>query len=286
MRKFYFFLLLISSLTQPLHANIIDPFEDSLPFWLNGETEDSPHFDILQNASYHRPAHIDLAIWNSLSPYFLPENHPIKMKLDLIFSASRVSHSSKTLKKAGFKTPEPRNHSHTIVTKHPKLKGYLLKLFADNQTDRNDGKLLLKRLNGAKYTRESIESHGYQSYFKVPRKWIYILPKDPAPVITENRKNFILVVEDMGILVKKQNRNQWLNAMSPSRLNALYVVLQEAGLDDSIHTFNVPFCKDGLQAFIDTERYQRWPVAFDRLTMYLPKKLRPHWEGLIRDGGP
>lgn len=224
-------------------------------------------------------------VWKQLSPYFLPDDHPVKAKLDKIFSASRVITSSDTVGRAGFLKPHPRPCSQTIVTKHPKLKGYFLKFFTDDQTQKSDWKEYLKRLSGADSIRKAIEKHNYQSYFVVPQKWIYPLPTKWAPKKHGGEvKSFILVVEDMNILDKKDNYRRWSSAaMTPARVKALYTIIQELGLNDSVRAFNLPFTKtDNVQAFIDTERHHHWPIHFSVMATYLSKPMARYLQSVVR----
>lgn len=231
---------------------------------------------------YNRPAHVDPLVWNNMAPYFLPEDHPIKPKLDKMFSKSRLISSSKKLKKAGFTSPDPRPHSHTIVSKHPKLKGYWVKLYTDDQTNISDWVELRRRILGAQYTRESIERHHFQRILKVPDKWIYPLPNSPAPPTGSNEKNFILIAKDMHCLKKKENYRRWL-LVSPELLKSVHIVLQEAGLSDSCFAFNMPFSKDGRIAFIDTQHYHEWPVPFTKLCRYLSPITRERWREYVQN---
>src|SRR5687767_6232302 len=75
--------------------------------------------------------HVPIEICNDLTPYFLPEEHPIKSKLDPLFAKHRITHSAATLKKAGFKIVSRGYRNHAIVAKHPKMKGYLIKVYTD-----------------------------------------------------------------------------------------------------------------------------------------------------------
>ncbi|MBA3957699.1 MAG: hypothetical protein H0X51_04795 [Parachlamydiaceae bacterium] len=282
-RSLLAYLFLTSSLT--LCAEQLDTFQ--LPWMWETEEEAQDLFhECIVSTSYTKPSQVEHSVWDTLAPYLLPENHPIKEKLDKLFS-SRITESVETITAAGFLRPNPGRFSHTIVSKHPQLKGYYLKFFVDTQTDIVDWVALHKRLVGAQLTRESIERHGYQIYFKVPQKWIYPLPENPAPAPSNNPKRFILIAEDMNILTRSQNHKQWASAaiLSPKRLKAYYTIMQEVGLNDSNHVFNVPFCRDGKQTFLDTERYHRWPINFSNLNRYIAKSLRPYWQELISSDG-
>src|ERR1700733_1887911 len=107
---------------------------------------------------YTRPDHVEQVIWDVVAPHFLPSNHPVKPKLDKIFSSSRVTANEKSVGAAGFTKPKARRYSDTTVTGHPKLKGYLIKLVRDDQ-DLNDWEMLLERIKGARLVEECIKKH-------------------------------------------------------------------------------------------------------------------------------
>jgi len=234
-----------------------------------------------------RPAHIDPAVWAQVEPYVMPNDHPIKAKLDKLFSKTRVLLNAHTLAKAGFKKTKPGQFSKAIVSTNSHFKNYLFKMYSDEQRGLSDWQQWVDRASGAISAQESINRHGYQSYFVVPKKWIYVLPENPAPPVYLERKNFILVVEDMHILKKSDNYGLWKSAsITPALLDALYILTQEQGLADSTLPFNIPFTKRGKIALIDLEINHKWTVPFERLTRYLSPAMRQYWEGLIVAGGP
>jgi len=240
------------------------------------------------SANYTRNPYINKEIWDNLSEYFLPITHPMKLRLDQIFqSKNRISANQDSLKQAGFRNTAPTKWRHTIVASHPSLKGYLVKLYTDDQKEMIGWVNWKERIIGAKSIHEAINRHGYEHIMKVPRKWIYPLPNHFPYRASKQEKNFILLVEDMNILPKQRNILQWRSLELPkSTLNALYTILQEVGLYDSVYIFNIPFCRDGKIAFIDTEFHHMWPVPFQMLRQYLCQKNRTYWKALIDYGGP
>ena len=223
----------------------------------------------LTNRAYNQNPYVSPDKWEIMRPHFLPENHPIKDRLDRLFSASRVTLNEKTLRKAKFKNTEPGKFSHTIVSKNSKIKNYFFKLFSDQQNI-DEARQLMRRINGANAIRESIKAHQYHTLLKVPNKWIYPLPPEPSPPPEAFRKNFILIAEDMHIYSKESNYKRWRGKnMTPERLEAIFTVLLEAGLSDSVFAFNLPFSKDRRNAFIDTEHFHNWPVRFQKMLRYL-----------------
>jgi hypothetical protein len=226
---------------------------------------------------YSKSPHISDKVWETVKPYFLPSNHPIKKRLDQIFS-TRPSASEKRLKNAGFNKPRHRPQSKMVVSHHPDLPGYLFKLYTDDQK-LVDYTLIIHRIKGAESIKRSIKRHGYDKFFKVPKKWIYPLPVETS---RSRGQNFVLVVEDAKILSHKQNYSKWRGEeMTQERAKAIFTLLKENGLRDTIHPFNLPFCKDGKMAFIDTEYHHSGPVHFTRMTRHMPKALRPFWQRLI-----
>lgn len=225
------------------------------------------------------------ALWNEVEPYLLPSNHPIKPSLDKIFHRSRATGSLRAMRRADFTLDPPRTADRLIAAKHPKLKGYLIKTFTDAQTMVTDeGYLWIQRIKGARLIQESLDRHGFNSLMKVPKKWIYPLPQDPAPEGETYRRNFVLVVEDMKILHSSKNERAYLHDISKDKLKALYAVLTENVLIDSIYIDNIPFCRDGRIAFIDTEHYLTSikPLRLHRLASRLSPAMQSYWLSLIQ----
>lgn len=234
-------------------------------------------------ADFVKPHHIPESVWETVSPYFIPEDHPMKPKLDEVFSSQRrVISTTETLKKAGFKNAKPGRWKGTIVAYHPSLEGYLVKMYSDDQTEKIDWAKFIDRVKGSLALREAIDRYQWHDLFKVPNKWIYPLPENPAPTPGKPRKNFILLVEDMNLLSKKANLKKWERSSLPKKyLNCLFVLISEVGLRDSVYAFNIPFSTDGKIAFIDTEHYHKWPVHYRALLQYLSPCNREYWKQLI-----
>lgn len=221
--------------------------------------------------------------WKAMVPHFLPENHPIKATLDRIFS-ERITLTTSTLSKAGFPTPYPRRASKTIVSTHAKLPGYFVKCFTDDQKSVDDWRKLKRRIDGAERIKKAIVRNHYEEIFKVPKKWIYPLPNDPSPPKGSSRKNFILIAEDVNILAKEANYAAWKGKpMTKQKAEAVFTILNEEGLCDSIFAFNIPFTKDdGKMAFIDTEQWHCWPVNFKRVREYFSPTMQKYWDNLVK----
>lgn len=260
----------------------------SLILFLPADGDCAPKKHRLLSTKYIKPPHLDQEIWDSVSPYLLPEDHPMKGRLDAIFNnGTRVALSSKTLKAAGFEDPKPGKYSGTIVTTHKKLKGHIVKLYTDDQADKIDWAYLKDRVTGAQSVQRSITTHQYEKLIKTPKKWLYPLPPTPAPPAGMVQKNFILIEEDMVLVGKKHSLAIWrTNQVSGALLNAIYVILKENGLADCTYAFNMPFAEDSRIAFIDTELHHQTSVHYSRLLPYLSPANQVYWRRLMEKGGP
>lgn len=227
--------------------------------------------------------------WEATKPYFLPENHPVKPKLDRMFSTKRVMLNSESFRAAGFSRYKPGRVSHIMASGHPSLQGYFIKGFPDDDTMiKYDWRKLVHRIVGAQAVRQCIKKHHLEKKFAVPHKWIYPLPENPPTPKNSKflRKNFILVAEDMRIYEHEVNNKRYKKHMTKQLLDNIYTILDEVGLYDSVYAFNVPFCKDGRLAFIDTEWHHRWPVPYQKFTKYFSSDMKKYWEKLIKNKGP
>lgn len=239
--------------------------------------------------AYVKSPFVDEGRWNMLAPFFLPEEHPIKPKLDKIFSdKTRVCLNLSTLDYAGFDIVALTKNNRLVVAKHKKLKGYLVKLHTDDQLNIDEGMEWFWRIEGAQIIDKAISRLGYQALFKVPKKWIYPLPSQDTVPEGFRRNHFILIVEDMKILSYHDNFALWKNpnVLTQDKLNALFTLIKEEGLYDSIYPDNVPFCKDGKLAFIDTQHYGKWPIRYHVPLKYMSPASQSYWNQLIQNNGP
>lgn len=233
-------------------------------------------------------SHVSNQIWEKVSPHLLPDQHPVRIQLDQIFSVSRGILNSKSLQKAGFRKSKPRKFTHLIVTTHPTLPGYIFKLYLDSQKYYKklpEYENWLMRIQGASFIQSEINKLDLQSFFKVPKKWIYDLPEEPSPPFEYLRKNFLLVEEDMALYSEEENNILWQSDfISHAILDGLFKILKNIGLRDCVKIDNIPISKDGKIAFVDTQTYHAWPVHYKELSQKLSKENRAYWKSLINSG--
>lgn len=238
-------------------------------------------------ASYEYPD-VTEEIWEEVRPYLLPANHPAWPMLHRVFCKSRATQNPDMFKKAGFKRWRPGRWSRVSASSHPEFNAYFIKAYCDCELGiLYDWKKWIHRIEGAKFIRECIKNNQLQQDFKVPKKWIYPLPKNPAPPKNSHhiRKNFILVCENMRIQEHDQNEKMYKKKMTRKILDGVYIILQSCGLCDSVYCFNIPFCKDGRIAVIDTEYHHKWPVPFPKLSKCFSKDMRAYWDKITYKGG-
>lgn len=240
------------------------------------------HAFAIYTKDYPINPYVPAEVWAAVSPLFLPENHPIKPKLDRMFSSTRVTLTPDTFRRAGFKRFKPGRFSRIMASSHPNMPGYFIKAFSDLEAKVVDWQKLMRRIAGSFAIRECIKRNGLEAHIKVPQKWIYPLPVEPSPPNTDRyfRKNFILVAEDVQAYSHSENEKKY-KRISKERLKAFYIVANQEGLWDSCYAFNAPFCKDGKIAFIDTEYFHKWPVPFHKLNRYLSTEMQGYLKHLI-----
>lgn len=240
------------------------------------------NYKVLETKPYVRGKSVPVQVWQEVSPYFLPENHPLRSKLDQLFK-TRITLNHHTLKEAGFLTPRPRQFSHSIVSKNKKIKGFVFKFFSDDQPKIDDAKQLLKRILGAKAINQSLKRLGWDKHFIVPKKWIYPLPENPAPPEGSFRKNFILIAEEINVYHNEANRVQWRTKITPLLLRGVYSIVTDVGLYDSLIPSNIPFAKPqrGKMVFLDTEHFGSSPIPYKRITPYLSPEMEQVWNALV-----
>jgi hypothetical protein len=223
-------------------------------------------------------------VWEQVSPYLIPDDHPAKEILDSIFSKSRIIKNIESMEKAGFKNVFPQKYTRIIVTTHPDLPGYIIKVYLDDQEyylKRPEHYHYIKRAKGVRMIQNIIDEKGWNDQFKAPKKWIYPLP--PAPPSPDNplQKYFLLIEDDMDIYSKSVNEKMWKSdKVTYELLDHLYFITESKGFHDCAKPANIPFSKDGRVAFVDTQTHNRWPVKYYKLGPCLSKKNRIYWEML------
>lgn len=224
----------------------------------------------------------------AISPYLIPDTHPMKASLDNLFHSTRVTLDQKSFERAGFISLSVRPRTHIIVATHPLLPNHLVKLTLDSELREKQNKpsweWLVKRCQGAEKIRHIIRSKKIK-HFTVASKWIYPLPDKPAPPKSSkyNRHLAILLVTDMKLVPQKENLLAWRYKITKEHLDELYTVISYAK-GSSYRADNISYTMQGKFAFIDTEYPSRGP-DYESIRPYLHPSMRNYWDKLVKEGG-
>jgi hypothetical protein len=217
-----------------------------------------------------------------IRPYLLPLNHPMKSVLDSIFSKTRATQDLAALKKAGFQPLFFQHKSFIIVARHPKVPGYLFKLYLDSETRLNADipgwRWFVYRCSVAEKIKDIIRKNGIRS-FVVADKWIYPLPIKPLSSFAKKQPT-VLLVRDMNLVSHNKTKVAWKTVVTKRVLDELYTVFGR-GYGSLYLIGNLPYTRSGKFAFIDTE-YPKRELRLDAVLKYLSPEMKAYWSGLIR----
>ncbi|CRX38358.1 hypothetical protein [Estrella lausannensis] len=234
--------------------------------------------------AYEKPSNVSERIWKETSPYFLPEDNPASSILLKIFQKKRATLNSEALKKAGFTSIKTQPYTKVTTATHPTMPTLFFKLYFDSQKQikkREDHVHWLARIRGAELIGAVIHEMKWDDSFKVPRKWIFPLPKEPAPPSIFGAVRFILVEENMKILSEDENLAAWKGPLVTEKLlDRLYFLVSKLGLSDCLVPHNIPFSYDNKVAFIDTEIYMSFHILYKSFARYLSPEMAAYWESL------
>lgn len=213
--------------------------------------------------------------------YLLPLDHPLKPQIDHIFSQSRVTESKQAILDAGFSIIVEMPRSLAFVVRHPQVPGYVFKMHLDSEVAGRNGipswRWLTQRCEGARKIRKIIRKHGIR-HFIVPDKWLYVLPHN-ADVNIKTSQPVVLIASDIEVQSRKASAVAWRKEITRRHLDELYLILKP-GLG-SIHLdSNVLYTKDGVFAFVDTEKPKE-SYRLKKAAKYFSKKMQKYWLDII-----
>jgi hypothetical protein len=223
-----------------------------------------------------------------IRPHLLPLNHPLQSLLDQIFQGSRVIQNEASFANAGFITLYHQPFSGIRVARHASLPGYLVKLYLDSDPYEIKGKAcwkrLLQRCIGAENIRKLIKRKNL-IYFSVPDKWLYPPPISslPFPARKGSMQPVILIVTDMDIVSTHESVQAWLYQITPRHLDELYCILSH-GFASEFLCINIPYCKNGKFACIDTEE-PKGDIDLEKVKNFLSPEMQAYWDELVKKGG-
>lgn len=228
-----------------------------------------PHFD--------GNGYLTNAMKQQAREFLMPLDHPLKVKLDEIFSRGRVIENESTLHEAGFTILFMQPMSFITIVRHPELPGVLLKLYQDRErrTLKNlpGWTWLVMRAEGAKNIRKLIKKRKLK-YFTAPEKWIYPLPPHPH----SEHNPVVLVVTDMQLASQSKSIDKWKTLSNPKILDELHIILSK-GLASTCLPWNIPYTLDRKFACIDTEHPKRTHKMSSCLKYFSPE-MQEYWKSI------
>lgn len=257
--------------------------------WLSILPSSSPAY--LQETVQENKSFAELTpakIKRKLTPYAIPDSHPMKKVLDSIFKKSRATQDPQTFAAAGFVTIRIQPGSFIRVAKHPLLPGYLVKVYLDTEQRQKENipgwMWFIYRCQGARQISDLIQEKSFR-YITVPKKYIYILPKNPSPPRTGGytKHPAILLVERMNIGSEIRTANAWKHKITHRHLDELYCIFSR-GYSSTYITNNVAYCGKGIFSCIDTEKPPR-KHDLPKMGRYFNEDMRAYWNLLISTGG-
>lgn len=223
-----------------------------------------------------------------MRPYLLPLNHPARGVLNAIFNRSRAIESPEAFAAAGFFTLFAQQKSFIRVASHPKLKGYLLKVYLDSELrqhlDIPGWQWLARRCKSVEKIRRLIKRKKLR-YFTVPDKALYPLPVDPAPLLPDGqaRQTVVLLVTDMHLVSHEESLRAWKEKATTRHLDELFCIMSH-GLTSTYLAANIPYTKEGKFSCIDTENIGK-EFKYEKCRDYFSEEMKLYWDQLIQTNG-
>ncbi|MBS0648633.1 MAG: hypothetical protein JSS10_05350 [Verrucomicrobia bacterium] len=240
----------------------------------------STHSTLIAYPNFYENPLLDETMRRKMAPYLLPLDHPIKEKLDILFSSSRVTQSRQTLAAAGFVKVGPVAFGDIMVVRHPEMPGYIFKFYLDAEPLIKEGVAnwawLVRRCKAARAIKKVIKKKKLK-YFTVPDKWLYILPSDPR---SEEPNSEPIILVETYFELHPNSAKIWKTEVKEKHLDELYTIYQSGY--GSIHVpKNVPYTSKRKFAFIDTENPKR-KVDVKYIKRYLSKEMGEYWQQKIQ----
>lgn len=273
-------------------GDILDAVWQELnPYWIH----ENSLIDLVTR-SHHHPypnfdnnPYITHKMRSKMRPYLLSTRSKLKPALDAIFNSARVIQNENSFAEAGFAIVAHQYKKSLIwVARHATVPGYLFKVYLDSDPliieDISSWERLTRRCMGAANIRRLIK-HKKLIHFTVPDKWLY----PPSISHLSSKKHhqtiqpILLLVTDMNIVSTKESAQVWKNDITHEHLDELYCILSH-GFSSTVLPLNVPYCKNGKFACIDTEHPKR-KIKYSDVKEFLSPKMQIYWDKLVQNGG-
>lgn len=193
---------------------------------------------------YIQSGGIKIDVWDQYRKTMLPEGHPAKKTLDVLFKSRRVTKSVKEIKEAGFILREEQTNG-LMTCSHPDMEGYFIDLALDSYVGMKAPKKYRLAYERMGVLAAWIKKKGLEDIFCLAKMWSFLLP--PAPVsswwLQGDRKILAVVRENLKELSPKTNSSLWNEPIDLKIVENLFVLSKETGL--LLQSGKLHFTKDG-----------------------------------------
>lgn len=270
------------TLSPPLTTSTTLPLNSAAPSLLSG-TLPTTHIHKGYYSNFDENPYVTEEMWRKVKPYLIPKKHPVKLFLDKLFSRNNIIKNETSFRNAGFVTVSRKTSSYVRVSRHPKLSGYLLKVYLNDEQRRRGGKQTWKafvdRCKGAENIRKLIKKKGL-AHFSVPKKWIYPIPTTSSLLASGKETNaFLLVVTDMELSSFSESKRAWREDITTQHLDELYLILSN-GYASTFLSGNIPLTQSGKFSCVDTE-FPKRRLDYTKVYKYLSPEMQEYWRLLV-----
>ncbi|NGX57448.1 MAG: hypothetical protein K940chlam3_00340 [Chlamydiae bacterium] len=226
-----------------------------------------------------------------VAPYLMPEDHPIKPILDMIFGSSRITTDVNSMKQAGFYDTQLRKRG-IVFARHVDTPGYVYKIVCDysghswnkyEDTCRKQDEYIefTGRIRKRNQITELIDFYQIDNFI-TPKKWLYPIPTEFEPFQNHTmiKKFYLLVAEDIDIIESPNCVYLWRELPDENLLNSYFLIIRDARLCD-IGPPNQSFTKSGQLAFIDTKIWPDENFNINAPTGFLNNEMSAYWMLLV-----
>lgn len=210
---------------------------------------------------------------------FLLQDKTLKNKCNLIFKNKHVLKNCETLKSCGFVILCKHSCGYWVC-KHPLCKGWLFKIFCEDQHQGDKLAIFWSSCMGEALLREYVLTRSLGCYFIVPPKWLYPIYKTPKK--KDYPFAYVLVEKNIHCFQGFRNEMAWKCAwVTKDLLCCLHRLICDLGLAECGKIDTIPFCKEGKIVLRETHCYNKFPANFNLLTPCLCEEMQRHWCELI-----
>jgi hypothetical protein len=176
---------------------------------------------------------------------------PTSLPFAALFTDPHMFGSRRAWRRSGFEVLDPAKDSECMVAAHAAAPGCLFKKYADDVSPKEQRANYQARIEGAIALARFITAERLV-HIVVPRKHLHELP---ASFRSGDRPAYVLVVERMDIVGRRESEARFKNIAEPVLRELLRVLVHFKGLDSN--SKNVQFTRAGQIAFVDLENWGR-----------------------------